>query len=530
MTACCTSPRSGRGKRVERVEDVFDAGPAGRGAGGRHRPPGQGVAVAGRRGPGGSGRRAAAAATVTAAAAGVTVGGRDSGAPRREQSAGSSATVRRGDRRRLRRVRLRPAPPPFEASLRGELVQEFGDLGLEAEPPTAAAVAGGGGRGLVAAAVERRRWRQPAADAAGPVAGDPNRSVLPSGIPWSPRPMADARSVCIGLLGRHRLPGRGRRAGRGLALPRAPALQGHRHPLGRRHRRGGRRGRAVTSTPSPPRSTRPSTSGCWPSTSRSAWTSCARSCGNPALRPVRPRRRAQGHPGRDPDARRRAGRPGGRADGSPRSSPTTPSGATCWAPPRPVAGMTADRDPRASSSTTTGRATWWSSVAGDCTHDAVAAGPRAPVRRTARRRRPDRGRLPATGSEPLQVVRRPTEQAHVVSAARSVTALRRPPLGPGRAQPRAGRRAVQPALPEDARAAWAGLLGVVGAGGLPRCRVAQPSWMGTAPEHVPEVLRHRRRRAGARWATTASPSGSWPSPRATSGPRRCWPVRTPGPA
>ena len=76
-----------------------------------------------------------------------------------------------------------------------------------------------------------------------------------------------------GLLGRRRLAGRVRRGGRGLALPRAPALQGHRRPARPRPSPSRSTRWGVTATPSPPRSTPPSTSACWPSTSRSAWTS-----------------------------------------------------------------------------------------------------------------------------------------------------------------------------------------------------------------------------------------------------------------
>ena len=48
------------GKRINNVEDVLVLGPAGRGAGGRHRPAGQGVAVARRRARGRAGARRAA--------------------------------------------------------------------------------------------------------------------------------------------------------------------------------------------------------------------------------------------------------------------------------------------------------------------------------------------------------------------------------------------------------------------------------------------------------------------------------------
>ena len=84
-----------------------------------------------------------------------------------------------------------------------------------------------------------------------------------------------------GVLGRLGLARRVRRAGRGVALPRASACS-----RGRRRCRPppspSRSTRSVaTATHSPPRSTRPSTSACSPSTCRSVSTSSARSCGTP---------------------------------------------------------------------------------------------------------------------------------------------------------------------------------------------------------------------------------------------------------
>ena len=113
------------------------------------------------------------------------------------------------------------------------------------------------------------------------------------------------------------------------------------------------------------------------------------------------------------------------------------------------------------------------SVAGDCTHDAVAAELERALRRRRRAApRRARARRPDPTPSPLDVVRRSTEQAHLVYGMRSRLALRRAALGPRRPEPRAGRRAVEPPLPEGARAARPGLLGVVGAGGLPGQRVA----------------------------------------------------------
>ena len=121
------------------------------------------------------------------------------------------------------------------------------------------------------------------------------------------------------------------------------------------------------------------------------------------------------------------------------------------------------------------------SVAGDCTHEAVAAdlerrfagtpggtgaGPHA--RPGPERDRPGRG-PPADRAGPPRL--------------RDALGLpvRRAALGPGRAQPRARWWAVEPAVPEGARAARPGLLGVVGAGGLRGRRHRWPSWSGRRP-------------------------------------------------
>ena len=110
--------------------------------------------------------------------------------------------------------------------------------------------------------------------------------------------------------------------------------------------------------------------------------------------------------------------------------------------------------------------------------------------------------------------------------------LRRPqppePLRPRRPQPRPRRRAVEPPLPGDPGAAGPGLLGLVRAGRLPRRRLPQ-----RRPRHRSRArgrgARHRHRRARRAGRRRDRPSGSWPSPRATCGPRPCWPARTPAP-
>ena len=114
----------GQGKRVERVEDVLELGPAGRGEGGRHRPAGQGVPVAGRRGAGRRRRPAAltvgrtAVVAVAAPAVAIVRSRRSPDGGRSGRSPGSP-----GGGRVLR------------GCLRGRARQEFGDLG-PAGPPS----------------------------------------------------------------------------------------------------------------------------------------------------------------------------------------------------------------------------------------------------------------------------------------------------------------------------------------------------------------------------------------------------------
>ena len=111
------------------------------------------------------------------------------------------------------------------------------------------------------------------------------------------------------------------------------------------------------------------------------------------------------------------------------------------------------------------------SVAGDCTHEAVAAdlqrrfagtsGGAAPVRTPPG---PGHGG-PRRGA--------PVHRAGASDLRHALgVAVRRAALVAGRAEPRPGRRPVEPALPEGARAARAGLFGLVGALGLPGQRVA----------------------------------------------------------
>ena len=103
------------------------------------------------------------------------------------------------------------------------------------------------------------------------------RTVLPSGL----RVVTEACRACgrrPSGSGSASAPATSRRAARLLALPRAPALQGH--PAARRRSTSRSRSTrsAVSSTPSPPRSTPASTRGCstttcrWRSTSSATWS------------------------------------------------------------------------------------------------------------------------------------------------------------------------------------------------------------------------------------------------------------------
>ncbi len=135
------------------------------------------------------------------------------------------------------------------------------------------------------------------------------------------------------------------------------------------------------------------------------------------------------------------------------------------------------------------------SAAGDCTHDAVAAELERRFAGTAGGAAPVRTE-PTSDVVPLEVVRRPTEQAHHRLRRPLRRPLRRAAMGLRRPQPRPGRRAVEPSLPKGARAARPGLLGVVGAGGLPGCRLVGGLGRDGARARRRGAA-HRRRRARA---------------------------------
>ena len=141
------------------------------------------------------------------------------------------------------------------------------------------------------------------------------------------------------------------------------------------------------------------------------------------------------------------------------------------------------------------------SVAGDCTHESVAAdlerrfagesGGAAPTR-TA----------PGSDTVSLDVVRRSTEQAHLVYGMRSVSRFDERRWALAVLNHVLGRWLVEPALPEGARAAWTGLLGVVGASGLRGQRLA-----GRRGRHGTRACRRgpadRARRSSSCWPPMA---------------------------
>ena len=170
------------------------------------------------------------------------------------------------------------------------------------------------------------------------------------------------------------------------------------------------------------------------------------------------------------------------------------------------------------------------SVAGDCTHDAVAADlERAFRRHPGRRRRRAAPTAPGPDTVALDVVRRSTEQAHLVYGMRSVSRFDERRWALAVLNHVLGGGLVEPALPEGPRAARPGLLGVVGAGGLPGQRIA-----GRGGRHGARASRRGApdRRRGAR--APGRRRGDRPGAGGGQGqpPRRDAPLRarTPGPA
>ena len=186
--------------------------------------------------------------------------------------------------------------------------------------------------------------------------------------------------------------------------------------------------------------------------------------------PRRRRRRAHGHPRRDPDARRRAGRPGGGALAG-RALPGPPARARHPGHGGVGRGASAATTSGPSSTCTTARATWSSRWRATARHEAVAADLEGRFAGAGWRRSAAAQRARARHGAARRGA--PAHRAGPPGLRRPLgVALRRAALAPGRAQPRAGRRPLEPALPEGARGAGPGLLGLVGAGRLRRRRLA----------------------------------------------------------
>ena len=123
-----------------------------------------------------------------------------------------------------------------------------------------------------------------------------------------------------------------------------------------------------------------------------------------------------------------------------------------------------------------------------------------------------------------------TEQVHLVRRAAGRVRTRRPrPRGARRRQPRLRRRAVEPAVRRDPRAARPRLqrvLGVTVATPTPDAGRCTPARM---PEHAGEVARLVMRARSTCSAATASPTRSSTSPSATSPAPTSSASRTPAP-
>ena len=203
-----------------------------------------------------------------------------------------------------------------------------------------------------------------------------------------------------------------------------------------------------TSTPSPPRSTPPSTSGCLAEHLALGLDILSDIMWRPGSAARRPRCRTAGHPGRDPHARRRAVGRGRRAESRPPCSPTTPSAARCWAAESSVPAMTADRIREffgrhyRPGNMVAGGGRRPRPRGGGRGHarpgSPARSGGSTPERTGARRQ----GR--ALAGHPAGDRAGPSGPRHAVGRPH-----RPAPLCPGRAQPRPGRGAVQPAVPGD---------------------------------------------------------------------------------
>ena len=149
--------------------------------------------------------------------------------------------------------------------------------------------------------------------------------------------------------------------------------------------------------------------------------------------------------------------------------------------------------------------------------------PASPSRRRAHR---PAGRRTVRGAARLRVQDKDTEQAHLVLGGAGHRPRRRAALRAGRAQQRARRRHVVPAVPGDPGEAGPGLLGL-----LVHLQYADSGlfgvYAGCAPGKVDEVLALTREELAAGRRGTASPTRRSPGARACSRARWCWAWRTP---
>ena len=206
----------------------------------------------------------------------------------------------------------------------------------------------------------------------------------------------------------------------------------------------------------------------------------------------RPRRRTPGHPGRDPHARRRALGRSRRAELGP-ALPRPPAGPGGAGQPR----LGGSHDHRAHRRILRPPLSPGQHGGGGGRRPRPPGGrpgARVPVRRRPRRLDP---RTPRSGRQGRAGGRVPS--GHRADPSGAGGPVRRPTgpaaLRPGRGQPRAGGRSVQPAVPGDQGAARAGLLGLVRAGGLPGRRLGQRGY-GDGPRTRGRGARHRLHRAG----------------------------------
>ena len=161
-------------------------------------------------------------------------------------------------------------------------------------------------------------------------------------------------------------------------------------------------------------------------------------------------------------------------------------------------------------------------VAGDLDHEEVAGRTGGQVRGRPGGVTPSRTR-PTTRSSHCRWSRRGTEQAHLVLASRSVHRLdhRRYALAVVNHVLGGG---LSSRLFQEIRERR-GLAYSVWSERVPTTTPVRSAWAwGRLPNTSPRSSTSSRP-SWTVWARTASPSGSWPSPRGTCGPKPCWPAR-----